>query len=66
MNNKDKLEFIVADDSDISVADLFKGISWVKYYRFDKDGKTEMLQATGLSSMAYYIYTSWYVGAKAS
>jgi glycosyltransferase involved in cell wall biosynthesis len=33
---KDKLEFIVADDGDISVADLFKDINWIKYHRFDK------------------------------
>ena len=33
---KDKLEFIVADDGDISVEDYFRDISWIKYHRFNK------------------------------
>ena len=33
---KNLLEFIVADDGDISVEDFFKDINWVKYHRFDK------------------------------
>ena len=33
---RDLIEFIVADDGDISVEDYFKDHPWIKYYRFEK------------------------------